>query len=247
MISSIIIDDELKSIDTLKKLVEQFCTGITVDGTASSVDEAAKLVTIKKPDLIFLDIEMPGKNAFDLLSELQPLKFEVVFVSAFDKYAIQAFKYSAIDYLLKPVSIDELIITVEKVRTRIQEKNMNWRLENYFNYKQNSDSKIAIQTKEGYIFCSPKEIVYCGADGAYTWIFLSNGEKILSSVNLKEFEDILPGDMFCRIHHSFLININFASKYIKGRGGHVELSNGVILEVSQRKKDDFLTHFNKSE
>jgi two-component system LytT family response regulator len=217
-----------------------------VDGTASSVDEAVKLINQKKPDLVFLDIEMPGKNAFDLLSVFQPVKFEIVFVSAFDKYAIQAFKYSAIDYLLKPVSIDELIITVEKVRARISEKNMNWRLENYFNYKQNADSKIAIKTSEGYFFCSPKEIIYCSASGAYTWLFLSDGQKMLSSDSLKEFEELLPANIFCRIHHAYLINISFASKYIKGRGGQVKLSNGVILDVSIRKKEDFLTRFSKS-
>jgi two-component system LytT family response regulator len=189
---------------------------------------------------------MPGKNAFDLLSEFQPVKFEIVFVSAFDKYAIQAFKYSAIDYLLKPVSIDELVITVEKVRDRIHEKNMNWRLENYFNYKQNAESKIAIRTSEGYFFCSPNDIVYCTASAAYTSLFLSNGQKILSSDHLKEFEDLLPATIFCRIHHAYLININFASKFIKGRGGQVELSTGVILDVSIRKKEDFLTRFGKS-
>lgn len=245
MISCIIVDDEPRNVDVLSKLVTDFCKEIKVTGSASSVDEAFTLIKEKKPDLVFLDIEMPGKNAFDLIDLLSPVQFEIVFVTAFEQYAIKAFRYSAIDYLLKPVDITELRETIEKARRRIKEKNFQARLDNYLSVMQKKETKIAIQLKDGYAFHSFNDIICCSAEGAYTAVYLKNGTKILSSSNLKHYSELLPEAIFCRIHHSHLVNLDYAVKYSKGRAGTLEMSNGLVLEVSQRKKDELMGRFEK--
>lgn len=245
MINALIVDDEPRNIDVLNKLVSDFCEGIVITGTALSVDEAIPLIREKKPDLIFLDIEMPGKNAFDLIDLLSPVSFEIIFVTAFEQYAIKAFRYSAIDYILKPVNIKELREALERARQRLQEKNVNNRLENFYAIIKKKDIKIAIQLNDGYCFHSYTDIICCSADGAYTHIYLSNGNKIISSNSLKHFAELLPEQIFCRIHNSHLINLDYAVKYSGNRSGIIEMSNGLILEVSQRKRDELLNKFKK--
>lgn len=245
MINALIVDDEPRNIDVLNKLVSDFCEGILITGMASSVDEAIPLIREKKPDLVFLDIEMPGKNAFDLIDLLSPVSFEIIFVTAFEQYAIKAFRYSAIDYILKPVNIKELREAVERVRHRLQEKNINNRLENFYAIIKKKDIKIAIQLNDGYCFHNYNNIICCSADGSYTHIYLSNGNKITSSSSLKHFAELLPEEIFCRIHNSHLINLDYAVKYSGNRSGIIEMSNGLILEVSQRKRDELLNRFKK--
>lgn len=245
MISAIIIDDEPGNIDVLKKMVDDFCEGIEIIGTASSVDEGISVIEGLQPDLVFLDIEMPGKNAFDLIDELTPVDFEIIFVTAFEHYALKAFRYSAIDYLLKPLNIGELRIAVEKAGNRIQERNFQDRLNNFFSIEKKKETKIAIQLKDGYSFINYNDIVCCSSDGAYTIIFLVNGKKLLSSNNLKHFVELLPQDVFCRIHNSHLVNLDHAVSYSKGRGGILIMVNNMELEVSQRKKDELLSRFKK--
>src|SRR4029078_242516 len=149
------------NIDVLKKIVDDFCEGIRIVGTASSVDEGIVVIKEKKPDLVFLDIEMPGKNAFDLIDHLTPVEFEIIFVTAYEHYALKAFRYSAIDYLLKPVNIRELREAVDKAKNRIQERNFQDRLENYFNIEKKKEIKIAVQLKDGYSFINYNDIVCC--------------------------------------------------------------------------------------
>jgi len=245
MISCIIVDDEPRNVDVLNKLITDFCDGITVIGAAASVDEACLLIKEKKPDLVFLDIEMPGKNAFDLIDLLSPVQFEIVFVTAFEQYAIKAFRYSAIDYLLKPVDIKELRDTIQKVQLRVKEKTIQSRLDNYMSIVQKKEMKIAIQMKDGYVFHSFNDIICCSAEGAYTAVYLKNGTKILSGNNLKHYSELLPEAIFCRIHHAHLVNLDYAIKYSRGRTGTLEMSNGLVLEVSQRKKDELMGRFEK--
>src|SRR4029078_32323 len=147
------------NIDVLKKIVDDFCEGIRIVGTASSVDEGIVVIKEKKPDLVFLDIEMPGKNAFDLIDHLTPVEFEIIFVTAFEHYALKAFRYSAIDYLLKPVNIGELRQAVEKAGKRIKERNFQARLDNFFDIEKKKETKIAIQLKDGYSFVNYNEII----------------------------------------------------------------------------------------
>src|SRR5436190_18144808 len=202
MIRAVINDDEPGNIDVMKKMVEEFCNDIEIAGTALSVDEGIMLIRGKKPDLVFLDIEMPGKNAFDLIDRLTPVNFEIIFVTAFEHYALKAFRYSAIDYLLKPVSIKELREAVEKARASIKERNFQERLDTFFGIERRKETKIAIQLKDGYTFINYNDIVCCSSEGAYTTLILIGGSKILSSNHLGHFADLLPEDVFCRIHNS---------------------------------------------
>lgn len=245
MISAIIVDDEPGNIDVLRKMVINFCENIEISGTAASVDEAIILIKDLKPDLVFLDIEMPGKNAFDLIDYLSPVDFEIVFVTAFEHYALKAFRYSAIDYLLKPVNISELREAVKKAGKRMKERNFQHRLDNFFNIERKKETKIAIQLKDGYSFVNYNDIVVCASEGSYTVIYLANGSKLLSSNNLKHFTELLPEDIFCRIHHSHVVNLNHAVSYSKGRSGTLVMANKMELEVSQRKKDELLSRFKR--
>jgi two-component system LytT family response regulator len=245
MIRAVIIDDEPGNIDVMKKMVEEFCNDIEIAGAALSVDEGIMLIRGKKPDLVFLDIEMPGKNAFDLIDLLTPVNFEIIFVTAFEHYALKAFRYSAIDYLLKPINIKELREAVEKAGTKIKERNFQDRLNNFFGIEKRRETKIAIQLKDGYTFINYNDIVCCTSEGSYTTLSLKDGSNLLSSNNLGHFVDLLPEDVFCRIHNSHLVNLDHAVSYSKGRGGMLLMANKMMLEVSQRKKDELLSRFKK--
>jgi two-component system LytT family response regulator len=245
MIHAIIVDDEQGNVDVLSKMISDFCEDVEIVATASNVDQAIILIREHKPDLIFLDVEMPGKNAFDLIDYLGPVDFEIIFVTAFEHYALKAFRYSAIDYLLKPVSIRELRDAINKARTRIRAKDFQERFANYLSIEKKKETKIAIQLKDGYDFINYNDIVCCSSEGTYTIIYLSNGQKIVSSNNLKHFEELLPNDKFCRIHNSYLVNLEHAIRYSKGRGGTLLMDNNQVLEVSQRKKDELLNRFKK--
>lgn len=240
----IIVDDEPTSVIVLRKLLQQFCPEITIVGEAHSGDEAIELIRQHKPDLVFLDIEMPFGNAFDLLKRLPVIDFEIIFVTAFDNYAVNAFKFSALDYLLKPVDIDDLKKAVSKAQQRLKEKNFNQRLENFLhNVSQAGTHKIALPTLEGLVFFDTNDIINCTAEGPYTVFNFKDGKNLLVTGTLKEFEEMLPENSFCRVHHSHLINIDHIRKYYKGKGGYVEMTNGKTIEVSQRKKDEFLERF----
>jgi two-component system, LytTR family, response regulator len=195
------------------------------------------------PQLVFLDVEMPPMNAFDLLNNLVPVNFEVIFVTAFDHYALKAFKYSALDYLLKPVGVDELKAAVQKAVTRISEKNINQRLDNFLSSYPagNGFSKIALPTLNGLVLYPVEEIICCTAKNTYTLFDFINDKELLVAGSLKEFEEKLPASSFCRIHHSYLINLNHMKKYNKGKGGQVEMVNGKTLEVSLRKREELLS------
>jgi two-component system, LytTR family, response regulator len=245
-ISAVIIDDEPGNVVTLLELTKQYCPAITIVGTAPDPVLGYKLITEKSPDLVFLDIEMPYGNAFDLLDKLLPVTFEVVFITAFNDYAIKAFKYAALDYLLKPVNINELIAAVDKVEKRMAEKNVNTRINamlNNFKPENAELQKIALPTAEGCYFEDIRNIMYLQAENSYTAIYCKGKPKFVVSKNLKEFEDILPVNVFCRIHHSSIININYVKKYFKGRGGYVQMEDGASIEISIRKKNDFFERF----
>jgi two-component system, LytTR family, response regulator len=245
-ISAIIIDDEPGNVVTLVELTKQYCPNISIIGTAPDPVLGYELINEKKPDLVFLDIEMPYGNAFDLLDKLMPVSFEVVFITAFNDYAIKAFKYAALDYLLKPVNINELKAAVDKVEKRMAEKNVNTRVSTLLsNFKPGNSTlqKIALPTADGCTFEEIKNIMYMQAENSYTCIYCKGKTKFIVSKNLKEFEDILPENLFCRIHHSSIINVDYVKKYFKGRGGYVQMEDGTTIEISIRKKNDFFERF----
>lgn len=246
MIKSIIIDDEPNSVEVLHEMLTRYCPVISVVATADNIKTARDLILMHQPHLIFIDIEMPFGNAFDLLNNLPAINFEVIFVTAFDNYALNAIKLSALDYLLKPVSIKDLQAAVMKAEEKIKSKNISSRIENLlYNLKspQSSSKRLALPTFEGLIFLDTDDFVRLEASNNYTFIFLKDKSKIIVSRPLKEFESLLDMSTFSRVHHSHIINHNYIKKYHRGRGGYVEMEDGSSIEVSTRKKEEFLSKF----
>ena len=244
MIQSIIIDDELKSRESLKILLDDFCENVEVMATCQNVAEGIEAISKYKPDVVFLDIQMQRETGFDLLTKIKPVFFEVVFTTAHSEYAIKAFKFSAIDYLLKPIDIEELKKALYKVEKKVN-GNISDRLEQLIqNLKPNGSNqnfKLALPTSDGLIFVKIEDIVYCEASSNYTLIYTNDGKKHVISRTLKEYEDLLADHNFFRIHNSHLINLGSVKKYVRGDGGYVIMNNDVSLDVSKRKKEAFLS------
>lgn len=243
MIRSIIVDDELKSRESLKILLEDFCENVEVKALCQNVEEGLLAIAEHKPDVIFLDIQMQRETGFDLLTKIKSVNFEVIFTTAYSEYAIKAFKFSAIDYLLKPIDIEELKKALGKVERKLN-GSFSQRLEQLIeNLKpaQQQNYKLALPTSDGLVFIKINDIVYCEASSNYTQIFCLDGKKYLVSRTLKEYEDILIEQNFFRIHNSYLINLGCIKKYVRGEGGYVVMSNDVSLDVSKRKKESFLS------
>lgn len=246
--NAVIIDDDQKNLKILRKMLEEFCPEITVTGEAMNALSGFDLIKQEKPGIVFLDIEMPYGNAFELLDRLMPVNFAVIFITAFDEYSLKAFRYSAIDYLLKPVDIEELKTAVQKAAEKQLLKTTNDRLSNLLSNllpRQNNLQKMAIATQEGLVFVSLQQIIRCEANKNYTYFFLQGNKKIIASKNILEYEELLPQDMFFRIHNSHIINLNFINSYQKGRGGNVVMEDGTVIEVAARRKEEFLARFNR--
>ena len=243
MIRTVLIDDEIDSIRVLQRLLEGYCPEVSIVGKADGVEMGVHVIQSTKPDLVFLDIEMTHGNAFDLLNQLQPVEFQVIFVTAFDNYAIRAFKYSAVDYLLKPIDIDDLRASLGRVLQRVQGKTFVDQMETLlYNVEtfQLTQQKMAVPTLTGLVFIPIKDIMRFEAKGSYTTIFLTNTEQIIATRNIKEYEDLLPSAIFCRVHNSHIINLHKIQKYHKGRGGYVVMEDGNTIEVASRRREEFL-------
>ena len=245
MIRTLLIDDEIDGIKVLQRLLETYCPEINIAGTAASIETGLEAIQFAKPDLVFLDIEMSKGNGFDLLNQLKSIDFQIIFVTAFNSYAIKAFKYSAVDYLLKPVNIDDLIGAVERVKGKIgsnavveQLKGLRTSVETI--QLSQSQQKMAIPTITGLIFVAVQDILRFEARGSYTMIHFSNHKELLATRNIKDYEDLLPGAIFYRIHKSHIINIHKIKEYQKGNGGYVTMEDGVSIEVASRRREDFL-------
>jgi len=249
MIRSVLVDDDKKNISILKTLLSEINADVEVAGEADNAEDARKIIPDIKPDLVFLDIEMPFGNAFDLLDKLLPVDFEIVFITAFSNYSLRAFRYSALDYLLKPVDMDELRAAINKAETKASLKNINNQLSNLF-YNLNktpSVTRIAMPVNDGFDFININEIIYCESKNNWTTVITESGKKYTCSRTIKDYEELLPTNSFFRIHHSFIVNVNFIRKFFKdGRGGYVELMNGNMIPVAYRRKDDFLSKFGYS-
>ena len=249
MITAIIIDDEAKGRMALREKLAAYCPEINILAEASNGQEAISLIKQNTPQLIFLDIEMPRMDGFEMLNILPEKNFQIIFTTAYDQYAIKAIKYAAFDYLLKPIDIEELRTAVSKVVFANQQtengentqtkKQVELLIQN-IQHPKKQFNKLAIPTLEGLIFYDIKDIIHLEANSNYTNIYLLNNQKIIASKTLKEFEELLPEDTFFRTHHSHLINLNYIKRYIKGDGGQIELGNGNYVDVSRRKKDEFL-------
>jgi len=243
MIRALIVDDEKYGREGLLALIKKYCPQINQVHSASNISEAREIILCEEPDLLFLDIEINSELGFDLLEKIESWNFEVIFTTAHPKYAVRAFKYSGLDYLLKPISADELVRAVKRATKKrndqIHKQQIELLLQN-LNSDVKSPQTICLSTLEGVEFIETDEIIYCEANGAYTVFNLKSNKKITVSRNLKEYESLLDEDFFMRIHNSFLINLKEVKKYIKSDGGYVIMKNGDTVSISQKRKDDFL-------
>lgn len=244
MISAVIIDDEPHCIERLSYLVHHYCADeLLIVGTADSVDKGLELIRELEPQLVFLDVQIHQQTGFDLLKKYITVPFQVVFTTAFEQYAIQAFKFSAIDYLLKPIDPDELQLTVKKLSQKIDREHhldsLALLFQNIQQMKQH-DPKITVPTMSGLELIKVQDIIRCQSDVNYVTIFMKDSKSLMVAKTLKEFEALLSPYNFFRIHNSHLVNLAYIKRYHKGKGGYVELEDKTALEVSSRRKDDFL-------
>lgn len=243
MINAVIIDDELHCIDSLSIMLQENCPQVNITNTFTSSKAALEGINKSKPDLVFLDIEMPVMNGFQLLEQLSsPISFTIIFTTGYDKYAIQAIRLSALDYLLKPIDTDELIAAVKKAEQHhLPLAEQFQMLMSQVHNKNEHFKKIALPTAEGFELIPAEEVVRCEASDNYTHFFLRNNQKIIACRTLKEVEEQLQHfKIFVRVHHSSLINLNEIIKYTKGEGGFVTMSDGSIVNVSRRKKEELM-------
>ena len=242
-LNAVIVEDEYHSRQALKNLIQEYCPSIHVIGMATGVNEGLALLEVNDPDLVFLDIEMPHESGFDLLTKAKSLNFEVIFTTAYRHYAIKAIKFSAIDYLLKPIDPEELQIAIQKVVVKRQEIWYNKKIENLLNNIRNDNIQqhsITLSTAQGYEFIKVAQIVYCEANGAYTKFILKDRKPLIVSRHLKEYENLLNDHPFMRIHQSYLINLEEVGKYLRSDGGYVVMKNGDQVSISNKKKDKFI-------
>ncbi|AXY72456.1 DNA-binding response regulator [Paraflavitalea soli] len=241
MIRSIIIDDEKPNIENLAGLLKKHCEEVKVVGAALNADDGGALIEQLQPDLVFLDIQMPGKNGFQLLEGLSAYNFEIILVTAFDQYGIQAVKFSAIDYLLKPVKVDELKAAVHKAEKRLAHTRQNLELQNLLQLLKHQDHRsehrLALPTTKETRFVNPQDIIRCESSNAYTSFYLADGQKIMVSKPIYEYEELLSDFGFIRCHQSHLVNKKYVKSLVKEDGGSLLLVDNTSIPISRNKKE----------
>lgn len=249
MIRTVVIEDEEHSRKMLMAMLHEHCREINVVGDADSVKTGLTTIAEHRPNLVFLDIELQSETSFEILEKLPEINFELVFTTAFDHYALKAIKFCAIDYLLKPIDLNELKGAVAKAEKRLNREYLNKNLEVLLNNIKSSSQnnhRIALSTLEGLLFVNVSDIIYCESSGPYTHFIFKHADKIVTSKHLKEYEDLLSGYDFFRIHKSYLVNLQEIQKYIRGDGGQLIMSNGASLSVSKQRKERFLNIYSGS-
>ncbi len=247
-LKAIIIDDELNAREMLEWLIKTWCKEVEVVAMCTSAEEGLKSIQEQQLDIVFLDIEMPHMNGFEMLEKLNgDHSFELIFTTAYDQYAIRAFRYSAFNYLLKPIDHDDLRLTVERI---LQKKHQAMRgqldlLMEHMKAFRPSVQRIALSTGDGLRFVKTDEIIYCQAESNYTQVKLVTGESILVSKTLKDIDETLSGDNFFRVHNSFVINLNQIKKFVRGEGGYVLMNDGQQITIARSKRDEFFARFEK--
>ncbi len=242
MIKATIVDDEPYCCEALVLLLGRYCPQVEVMGCYHSGADALEAIRIQRPQLLFLDIEMPRMNGFELLEKIKDLSFELIFTTSYDQYAIKAIRFSALDYLLKPIDREELQHSIKKVEQRLafplpqQIDILLQKLQNPTHHFH----KIAIPTMEGLQMVTVDHIVHCTSDSNYTILTLKNQQRVIASRTLKEIEELLEEYFFVRVHHSSLVNLNEISKYVKGEGGYLVMSDGSSINVSRSRKEGLL-------
>lgn len=244
---AIIIDDEKHCTESLVLMFERYCKDVDIIGVTNDSMQGLGMITALKPDVVFLDIEMPHISGFDLISKIDNIDFEIVFTTAYNEYAIQAFKVNAVDYLLKPIGKEDLIEATKKVNGRMKTSSDNLNLHALMNglgLKKPMTGKIALSSMDGLDFVQVNTIIRCEADSNYTIVVLEDNKKLTISKTLKELEEMLSAYPFSRVHNSHLVNINRIKKYQRGAGGVLTMDNGDTVHVSRNKKADFLDALN---
>lgn len=239
---AIIVDDEQKGRNLLKELIVRYCPEVQVLGLAKNALEGIELIKHFSPDLVFLDINMPEIDGFGMLERLDTLNFDLIFVTAYHQHAIRAYKFSAFDYLLKPIDPEELTATIARLIAKKEGLGLQERLGLLMKNLENphkSPTRLTIHSTDGISVLNISEIACLEADGPYTIFHLANQPKIISSRHLKEYDEMLSPNGFFRCHHSFLVNLNHIKKFVRA-DNYVILSNGFQAEVSKRRKDEFL-------
>jgi len=246
-IKAILVDDEANNLNLLQALLNENCPEIAVMATAANAKDGYEVIRELKPQLVFMDIDMPGTSGFELLQKLEPLTFEVIFVTAYNQYAMQAFDFNALAYITKPIVTEKLIKAVKKARKKIDEQKHTKHIFSLLENIQTSstDDKIALPSMQGLQFVKLSQICFCESSGNYTTFHLADNSKILVSRQLGEYEKLLPVEMFVRIHDKHIINLTCIKEYIKGNGGEIILENAVRLTVAARRKDELLNRFEK--
>jgi two-component system LytT family response regulator len=246
MIRAIIIDDEAHCIDTLSMLLKEFCPDVQIAELCRSAKKGLEAIEKHKPDLVFLDIEMPAMNGFEMLEQFTEIPFAVIFTTSYDQYAIKAIRFSALDYLLKPIEPSELVSAVKKVQEQrhLPMAEQFQMLLKQIHGKNSGFNKIAVPTTEGFELIPADQVVYCEANDNYTYLFLKNKNKIIACRTLKEMEEqLLDFNFFIRVHHSYMVNLNEVTKYIRGEGGYLVMSEGSTVNVSRSRKESLLKLF----
>jgi two-component system LytT family response regulator len=245
-INTVIIEDEENCLIVLQQLINEYASEFHVCGSAAHIGSAIKLIDSVQPQIVFIDIRIADGTGFDVLKQLSWLNFELVFVTAYDNYALEAFQYAAIHYLLKPFGIPEFEEAVERLRKRLSEKIQPHSVELLLKQLAQANDrgrKISVPTISGCDFVDPKNVLWCRSEGVNTTFYLSDKSQIKTNHNLGSFEDVLYNNNFFRIHNSTMINMHWISQYVKGKGGYVILMDGTKLPVSQRRKIEFLEKF----
>lgn len=247
ILRAIIIDDEARSRKALQIALKDYCPSVEIIFIAETPEKGIEAIINNKPDIVFLDVQMPGMSGFDLLSHFPEINFDIVFITAHDHYAIKAIRFSALDYLLKPIQIDELMAAVKKAEEKKNNRHTNWQYKSlYENVRSNHNASgsIAVPTGDGLLFIKTENIIRCEAEGNYVIIYQAGKEKILITKTLGDIESMLNAKEFFRVHNSHLINLSHIKKYVKGDGGYVIMSDNTSVDVSRRKKEEFMQWLN---
>jgi len=245
---TVIIDDEPDAVEFIYSIIGEYCPGLEVCGKAHNIKDGVNLINEIKPELVFLDVEMPNGTGFDLLTNFPQKDFDVIFITAFNHYAIKAIKFSAVDYILKPINIHEFIESVNRVLLKRETSSisMNENFESLLeNLRTTHPTRLVIPTSDGREYLNPKDIIRIEADRSYSWFFINDKRKILVSKHLKEFQDLLNDRNFFRPHNSHLINLDFVKKFVRHDGGYIEMTDGSQIPISRNRKDLFLAHMSR--
>lgn len=247
MIRCVIVDDESKAREILAEMLKLYCTNVEVVGQAYNVKSAYEIINIEKPDLVLLDIKMPDGSGFDLLNKFSDIPFQVIFITAHEEYAIKAFRFSALDYLLKPIDPSDLMSAIDKISSAEPEADINEQFDafksNYFEKEDKyGDKRIVLKTQENIYVIYLKDLIRCQSEKNYTYFYFTNRDRIIVSKTLKEFDDLLSEFNFMRVHRSHLINLKYIDRFEKADGGMVIMSDGSKVEVSHRKKEALLNY-----